>query len=727
MIDVPVEPPANPPRPLVVEIVALRPLAGIGTPLRDIPATVQSLDGDGLNERRPRDLAEDIGRRFAGTHLNDGTGNPFQQDLSYRGFTASPLLGLPQGLSVFVDGVRVNEPFGDMVNWDLIPPNAVAGAHLLSGSNPVFGLNTLGGALAIQTKSGAAFPGSAFQFSSGSFGRRTAEAETGGQSGPSDYFAAIRLHDEDGWREHSPSALHQGFFKLGWQDARTDIDVSLALAQNRFQGTQALPLSMLGDPRQPYTWPDRTENQLGFLTARASRELGEGALVSASFYLRRLQQDTVSSNVNGDFDPALGNPQGFNDRGTLEQNSAGVALQLVQRHGRHEITFGGALDGASATFAQDRQDAAFSADREAVGTSAFEPTVRLDTHNTHRALYAMDRVSLSEHWTLTLAGRYDVAQVSLRDRSGERPALDGDHRFNRFNPAIGVNWNPIGALTWFASASQGMRVPSPVELTCADPHAPCSLPNQFLADPALKPVRARTVETGARWNPSGALRLSASAYRTVLSDDIQFISAGASTTAGYFQNTGGTVREGLELTGQAKASSFTAGAAYGYIRARYQSDFTMRSPNNSSRDANDEIQVEAGNRIPGIPRSSLKLFLDWPPLPEASVGLNWAWFGRQYARGDENNRDVNGPLPSYGVAQLIARYRPRRDWQLAMTVDNLFDKDYSSFGLLGRNFFGGPGNQFDAASAAPELFVTRGAPRAVWLSIRYAMGVRPRS
>src|SRR5258705_2667328 len=168
---------------------------------------------------------------------------------------------------------------------------------------------------------------------------------------------------------------------------------------------------MLGDRRQAYRSPDRTETQLGFLTAGASRELGEGALVSASFYLRRLQQDTVSSNVNGDFDPALGNPQGFNDRGTLEQNSAGVTLQLVQRRGRHEITFGGALDGASATFAQDRQDAAFSAHREAAGISAFQPTVRLDTHNTHPALYAIDRASLSEHWTLTLACRYDVAHV----------------------------------------------------------------------------------------------------------------------------------------------------------------------------------------------------------------------------------------------------------------------------------------------------------------------------
>src|SRR5882762_4483231 len=163
-----------------VEVIGIRPVPGLGTPLRDIPAVVQSATARELSERDARDLADHLGRSFAGINLNDAQGNPFQQNLNYRGFTASPLLGLPQGLSVFVDGVRVNEAFGDMVNWDLIPRNAIATAHLMSGSNPVFGLNTLGGVLSIQTKSGFAFPGTAARLSAGSFGRRAAQAETGG-------------------------------------------------------------------------------------------------------------------------------------------------------------------------------------------------------------------------------------------------------------------------------------------------------------------------------------------------------------------------------------------------------------------------------------------------------------------------------------------------------------------------------------------------------------------
>jgi len=349
------------------------------------------------------------------------------------------------------------------------------------------------------------------------------------------------------------------------------------------------------------------------------------------------------------------------------------------------------------------------------------PHVQVGARNAYGGLYFIDQFAPLQNWSLTLAGRYNVARVVLRDRSGLRPALDGEHSFRRFNPALGVNWNPRPALTWFASLTQGMRVPAPAELTCADATAPCLLPNQFLADPALKAVTARTVETGVRLRPTQQLRMSAALYRSVLSDDIQFITSGAASNAGFFQNTGATLRQGLDLTVDGAFDRFHLGAAYSYVRAEYLSEFRMRSPNNSSRDAADEIAVQPGNAIPGVPQHSVKLALDWTPEARTSLGFGWAWFGRQYARGDENNRDVHGALPSYSVAQAFARYRPGRDWELSLKVDNLFDRRYQSFGVLGRNFFTGSGGTFDAAAAVPEQFVAPGAPRAVWLALRYEM------
>src|SRR5204863_2766481 len=176
-------------------------------------------------------------------------------------------------------------------------------------------------------------------------------------------------------------SVRQLFAKTGWQDSSNDIDVSLALADNSLQGTQALPLSMLGNPRSAYTWADRTQNQMEFLTARASRYVGDRALLSGLAYYRRLDQDNVSSNVNDDHDPTLppgaGNPQGFNDRLALRQRMAGASLQFTLdsdlARGRNQFTLGASLDSAESDFSQDRQEALFSADREAVGFGTFAP------------------------------------------------------------------------------------------------------------------------------------------------------------------------------------------------------------------------------------------------------------------------------------------------------------------------------------------------------------------
>jgi len=719
----------------VVEVIGITPIPGLGMPLRDVPSAVQSFNDDALRRSHALDAGEYMERSFAGVSTNSAQANPLQPDLNFRGFTASHLLGVPQGISVFVDGVRVNEAFGDVVNWDLIPRNAISTAHLLSGSNPLFGLNTLGGALSIHTKSGFSYPGYSGRLLGGSFGRKIGEFEAGGHGRNLDYFVAGHWLDERGWRDHSPSSVRQLFAKTGWQDSSTDIDVSLALADNSLRGTQALPLSMLVNPRSAYTWPDRTQNQMEFLTARASRYVGDRALLSGLAYHRRLDQDNVSSNVNDDHDPTqppgAGNPQGFNDRLALRQRMAGASLQLTLDHdlakGRNQLTLGASLDSAESDFSQDRQEALFSVDREAVGFGAFAPRTRLRGTNRYLGLYFSEHYMPTEKWTIAVFGRYNLATVRLEDRSGTQPALNGEHKFKRFNPGAGVTYNPTQALTWFASLGQAMRVPSPVELTCADPAAPCSLPNQFLADPPLKPVVARTFEGGVRLRPSETIRISAAVYRSVLNDDIQFVTSGGVLNAGFFQNVGRTLRQGMDLTASAALGAFSAQAAYGRVRATYQTSFRLHSPANSTADAGGDIDVPSGARLPGIALQNFKLQLDWNASDRFSVGFGWNWFDRQYARGDENNRDVNGALPAYAVAYLRGRYVPASGWELSLKVDNLFNKRYESFGVLGQNFFTGPGSTFDAAAAANEQFRSPGAPRAAWISLRYEWDKKPRS
>src|SRR5262249_37368552 len=168
------------------------------------------------------DFSALLNKQLSGVHVNQNQENPYQPDVNYRGYTASPLLGTPQGISVYMDGVRQNQPFGDIVAWDLIPKIAISEVALMPGSNPVFGLNTLGGALSVETKDGNSQPGVTLQVNGGSFGRRAGEMEYGGSDKKGfNWYVAGNLFREDGWRVASPSEVRQTFGKLGWMNSKT--------------------------------------------------------------------------------------------------------------------------------------------------------------------------------------------------------------------------------------------------------------------------------------------------------------------------------------------------------------------------------------------------------------------------------------------------------------------------------------------------------------------------
>ncbi|HET7526458.1 MAG TPA: TonB-dependent receptor [Burkholderiaceae bacterium] len=720
--------PDPPSAPLRVEIVGTTPLPGLGTPLRDVPANVQTYSGRELGKQRQGNLSEFLENNPTSITVNSAQGNPYQTDISFRGFTASPLVGVPQGLSVFQDGVRINEPFGDVVNWDLLPQSAIAGLQLIPGSNPLFGLNTLGGALSIYTKSGRAYPGGAVELSGGSFGRRTLQFEHGGVSGPWDYFATANLSKEHGWAQHNPSRVEQFFGKMGYQQGGDQFDVSLTAANNRLEGTQTLPKSFLDDRTQAYTYPDINENRLAMLSLKGSHSLSSDMVLGGNAYLRRYRNNNVSSNVNdgfGEVDPITGtvdDVQALNDRSSIDQTSYGASVQLtvttpLADH-KNQFVVGASADAGRARFKQDAQPADFDASRGTVPTGDFEPETDADTRTTNAAIYAMNTFAIDDRWSLTASGRFNDARIEIRDESGTNPDLDGDHQFRRFNPAIGITFNPSAGFTAYGSYNEGMRAPTAAELTCADPAAPCKLPNAFLADPPLKKVVAKTLEFGARGR-SGDMSWSAAIYRTDLSDDIQFVSSGGSAiNTGFFQNVGKTRRQGLELTGANKWDHFGIVVRYSFIDATYLTGFVESSPANSSADANGDIVVSPGSRIPSIPRQSLRIRVDYD-VGAVSFGANVVANSGSGLRGDENNRDVNGPAPGYAVLNLDGRWRISNKLELFGRVDNVFNTKYANFGVLGTNVFANSTKIFDPANGVAEPFYGLGAPRGAWIGVRY--------
>ena len=721
-----------------VDVIGTTPLPGLGTPLRDVPANVQIFDNRLLRRTRPLGLTEFLDRNANSVNAASGQGNLYQQSLDFRGFAASPLLGTPQGLSVFQDGVRINEAFGDVVNWDLIPRSAISSVQLIPGSVPVFGLNTLGGALAIYTKSGAQYPGASAEISGGSFGRRAVDAEYGAAREHVDLFVTGHLSDDDGWALHNASRVRQFFGKLGFQDARSDLDVSVTLADNVLNGAQTLPVSFLERPREPYTYPDTNENRLAFVIAKGSRFVDDDQLIDANLYYRHYRNANLSSNVNDNFGSiddetgAVDTTPATNDRATIDQEAVGGALQWTLRgtlggH-RHQFAIGAGANGGRTRFAQATQPASFTDDRGIIATGAFAGTTDVALRNSDAGVYASDTLTLNRAWTLTLAARYNRTRVVIEDRSGADSGLNGTHTFARLNPAVGVNFNPTDTLTAYASYNEGMRAPTPIELTCADPDAPCKLPNQFLADPPLKKVVSSTIEAGARgkW---GALAWSGAIYRTDLRNDLAFIASGTgATNAGFFQNVGRTLRQGVELSATLRHDPFTIAFRYNAIDARFRSAFSAESPSNSEAGSDGDILVRPNDRIPGIPVHTAKLRLDWDAAPGLALGASLQAASNQYAQGDENNSDRSGRVPGYAVVHADAQYALTRDVTLFAQIDNLFDHRYANFGLLGMNAFTGPGRTFGpAVGIAPvaEQFRALGAPRGAWIGVRIAFDKPP--
>ena len=227
-----------------VEVIGTSPLPGTGIDRDKVPAHVQGLTGADLAREGSPSLLNSLVDQAGSVSMNDTLGDPFQPDIFYRGFDASPVLGTPQGLAVYQNGVRINEAFGDTVNWDLIPDIAIDRIDMLS-SNPVYGLNALGGAAVVTMKNGFTHPGFEAEIAGGSFGQRSFQFEYGQHVGNFAGYIAGRVFDSDGWRQFSPDQVQQLYADIGARSDRATLDINFTGANNRLFGQGTTPVQEL--------------------------------------------------------------------------------------------------------------------------------------------------------------------------------------------------------------------------------------------------------------------------------------------------------------------------------------------------------------------------------------------------------------------------------------------------------------------------------------------------
>jgi outer membrane receptor protein involved in Fe transport len=284
-----------------VDVIETAPLSGLELRKDQIPSNVQTATDKEIAKTNAVNITDFMNRTLGSVYINDIQGNGFQPDVNYRGYTASPLLGTPQGLSVYMDGVRLNQPFGDVVSWDLIPKSAIANMSMMSGSNPLFGRNTLGGALVLKTKDGKHNAGNSVQSIMGNYGRYGFEFEHGGSDKATnlDWFVTGNFFKDQGWRDHSPTEVRQIFGKVGWEGERSEVKLTTAYADNGLYGNGLQEQRFLAnDYSSVYTSPDITDNRSLFMNLEGSYHLSDSLTLSGNSYYRNIRTKTFNGDVN---------------------------------------------------------------------------------------------------------------------------------------------------------------------------------------------------------------------------------------------------------------------------------------------------------------------------------------------------------------------------------------------------------------------------------------------
>ena len=703
--------------------VPTTPLAGAAVDSDKIPAGINSINPIGaqlIKQTGSLNISDSLVKYVPSITLNEVSGNPFTPNVQFRGFTASPVSGTPQGLAVYQNGVRINEAFGDIVNWDLIPTAAIKSLDLVT-NNPAFGLNALGGAVVMQMKDGFNYHGAEIDTMGGSFGRLQSSAQWGKQIDNFAVYGALEGVHEDGFRNFQTSNVRRFYGDIGTKTDNAEFHLNLGVADNDFGAAATTPNELLQQFwGATYTTPQTTTNKVGYLNLTGKVDVTPTWTLEGNAHARRFNQNTQDGNptdtqpctdptllcfgdtstpANGLNGAQLANPfapdavLGETDRTTTKTTSTGFSLQATNSDQlfahNNQFVVGTSFDYHVTDFTASAELGTIGPDYVVSGSGIFlgqsgSPIsigpVDLRATNQYTGLYALDTFDVTRAFSITAGGRYNVANINLQDQLGT--ALNGSDTYTRFNPIIGGTYKITSGLTAYAGYSEANRAPTPLELGCADPAHPCIIATFLVADPPLKQVVSHTLEAGLRGTQDlsiGSLGWKLGVYRADNTDDILAIPSEVQGF-GFFQNVGSTRRQGVEAEATLKADKWQLTASYTFLDARFLNALTLGSPNSPFADANGNIQVLPGDQIPSLPRDIFKARVDYAVTDAWKVGGDALFVGSQYFAGDESNQFPK--LPGYAVFNLHTSYQIDKNVQIYARADNIFDNHYATYGTF---------------------------------------------
>src|SRR3954447_19092167 len=558
-----------------------------------IPARISTVTGEAIEAWEPRLLADALGTQ-TGISIYDDLGSPYKLNMSTRGFNVGPVVGLPPGVSVFLDGVRQNEPDAAEVNFDLLPMEHVQRVELLSGSGSLLGPNSLGGAINLITRRGSGPLEAEAELSGGSYGSYSGEASVDGVSaGGLDYYVAGGYQNEDGWRQATGAENLNGFINLGRRGPNRGISLQAFGADSRAETAGSLPESIFDiTPSANFTIGDFEDlNQLqASLTGYTALGSSRGSFTA---YVRRSHAERFNVNQAPD-----NNVRSFTNNRTLGGN---LDWRWTKPRVNGSFSFRvGADGGANQVHIQLQEE-----------TPAIPATANLTT-DVHSPSYDVAGYALADlrldQVTFSGGVRYDYIHIPFNNALD--PSSDTSNTFTRLSPRGGLNWEIAAGASAYVSVGQSFRAPAVLELACADETAACPLPFALGADPPLDPLVGTTFEIGGQWVRGPAI-FNASLYRTNVQDDISFIQSANAVFEGFFDNIGTTRREGVELSVQVIPSErVSLYANYGFTRATFRDPaeiFSIRADGDFARaPLSGPNAVAEGDRLPLVPDHQVK-------------------------------------------------------------------------------------------------------------------------
>lgn len=749
--------------------VKLSPIGG-EIPIQKYSGAVSTVSSANITSSGSTNTTDALQQRVPGIAINDVAGNSFQQEVNFRGFSSSPNNGVAQGLAVYQNGVRINEIFGDTVNWDQVPSVAVSDIAVVTG-NPVFGLNAIGGAVLVTMKDGFSYQGTEIDARFGSFGRRQGSFQHGAQYGNVATYVAIEGVKDDGWRDFAESTVRRAYADLGFKTAATEAHLNFTGSSNLFGAAAATPLDLVNQRYgSVFTTPQTVQNQMAMLSLNAAHMMTNTLKVSGNVYYRKFKQKRVDGNVSdildcgaGASDPtglcfeeddaflagtsglnglSGGLPYGSIDRTSVDADGIGGQVQAVEKSKLfgmgNQLLVGMSIDTGRLTSRAASELGLIDPNTFIVNGQGITLTddeglikpVKLGVTTSYYGFFLSDTVDLTDRLALTLGARYNIARIELNDKSGMSPELNGDNRFERFNPMVGGAYKLAPNTTLFGSYSEANRAPTPAELACSDPNRPCLLEGFLVADPPLKQVVSHTFEGGLRGNvfvnpTGGKLDWGIALYRAENDDDIISVST-PTQGRGYFQNAGTTRRQGVDLSLGYKDERLSFYGGYGYVDATFQTSQDLFSANNPraalgtcdiadpGENTSCTIHVKPGDKLTGVPAHRFKAGFEYMLTSKWLFGADVVAVSDQFFRGDEDNK--NAKLPGYGTVNLHTSYQVTKNLQFYGLVNNVFDTKY----YLGGTYYGSDAlNDLTGSAFTDNRTVIPGAPLAAYGGVKF--------